>query len=86
MNEQENKIKSVPLLIYENEMKHKTNIIKGLFAIILVLIIVLGVAVCLFMNFINSYDFYGYTQDGKGINNVNTGKQGDIINESEINN
>ena len=34
MNEQENKAKSVPLLIYENEMKHKKHIIVGLFTIL----------------------------------------------------
>lgn len=86
MNEQENKAKSVPLIIYENEMKHKKHIIVGLFTILGLTILVLGVAICLFMSFISSYDFYGYAQDGKGINNVNTGKQGDVINESTINN
>ena len=86
MNEQENKAKSVPLLIYENEMKHKKHIIVGLFTILGLTILVLGVAICLFIKFISSYDFYGYTQDGKGINNVNTGEQGDVINESTINN
>ena len=84
MNE-ENKAKSVPLIIYENEMKHKTNIIKGLISLLFVLTIIFGIAVYLFMSFIGSYDFYGYTQDGEGINNVNTGKQGDVINESTIN-
>lgn len=86
MNEQENKIKSVPLLIYENEMKHKTNIIKGLFTIILVLTIVLGIAIYMFISFIGSFDRVSYDQNGEGINNVNTGKQGDVINESTITN
>lgn len=78
--------KSVPLIIYESEMNHKTNIIKWLILIICFLILVLGVSVWLFVSFIGSYDFYGYTQDGEGVNNVNTGEQGDIINESTINN
>lgn len=86
MNNQETKAKSVPLIIYENEMKHKTRIITGLLSVLLVLLIIFGVAIYMFMSFISSYDFYGYTQDGKGINNVNTGKQGDVINESTINN
>ena len=85
MNEQENKTKSVPLLIYENEMKHKTNIIKGLLGIILALIIVLGLTVYLFMSFISLYDYSKYKQDGNGINNINSGSQGDLINESNIN-
>lgn len=86
MNEKENKAKSVPLLVYENEMKHKKNIIKGLFTIILVLTIVLGIAICLFMKFIGSFDKVSYDQNGEGVNNVNTGKQGDVINESTITN
>lgn len=81
-----NESKSVPLIIYESEMKHKTNIIKGLFAIILILILVFALTIYLFMSFINSYDFVGYEQDGEGINNINTGQQGDIINESTIKN
>ena len=86
MNEQENKAKSVPLLIYENEMRHKTNTIKGLLAIIGLFILVFGITICLFMKFISSYDYSNYNQNGDGINNLNNGKQGDIINESKINN
>lgn len=84
MNEQEIKAKSVPLLVYESEMKHKTNIIKGLFAIIISLLIILGIVIYLFMSFINAHDFYSYDQDGEGINNINSGTQGDLINESTI--
>lgn len=79
-----NKAKSVPLIIYENEMRHKTNIIKGLFVMLGLSFIVLGVTIYLFMSFISSYDFTGYTQDGNGINNLNNGTQGDVINESDI--
>lgn len=68
-----NKAKSVPLIIYENEMRHKTNIIKGLFVMLGLSFIVLGVTIYLFMSFISSYDFTGYTQDGNGINNLNNG-------------
>lgn len=86
MNEQENKAKSVPLLIYENEMRHKKHIIVGLFTVLGILLLVLGVAIYMFMSFIGSFDRVSYDQDGKGINNVNTGKQGDVINESTITN
>lgn len=76
--------KSVPLIIYESEMQHKTNIIKGLIALLFLLVIIFGISVYMFIAFINSYDFVGYDQTGEGINNVNTGEQGDVINESEI--
>ena len=80
MDTTNNEVKSVPLIIYESEMKHKTNIIKWLFSIIISLIIVLFISIYLFLSFINSYDFVGYEQDGDGINNINTGQQGDVIN------
>lgn len=86
MNEQENKAKSVPLLIYENEMRHKKHIIVGLFTVLGILLLVFGVAISMFIKFINAHDFVGYNQNGDGINNLNNGKQGDIINESTIKN
>lgn len=86
MENTRNEAKSVPLIIYESEMKHKTSIIKWLFIIIIVLIIVLSFSIYLFLSFINSYDFVGYEQDGDGINNINTGQQGDVVNGSKITN
>lgn len=86
MNEQKNESKSVPLIIYESEMKHKTNIIKGLLILLSLFLVVFGITIYLFMSFIGSYDFVGYDQDGEGINNINSGSQGDIINESNITN
>lgn len=79
-----NKAKSVPLIIYENEMQHKTNIIKGLFIILGISIVIIGIAIYLFISFINAHDFTSYDQDGNGVNNINNGKQRDIINESTI--
>lgn len=79
-----NKAKSVPLIIYENEMQHKTNIIKGLFVMLGLSFAVLGITIYLFMSFIGSYDFTSYAQNGNGINNLNNGTQGDVINESNI--
>lgn len=77
---------TVPLILYESQMQQKTNIIKWLIATICFLILVLGIAIIMFVSFIGSYDIYGYSQDGKGINNVNSGEQGDVINESTIEN
>lgn len=79
-----NKVKSVPLIIYESEMQHKTSIIKGLFMILCLVLTILGVTIYLFVSYINAYDFTGYSQDGNGVNNINSGEQGDVINESNI--
>lgn len=81
-----NKSKSVPLIIYESEMKHKNNIIGGLMGIICLLIIILGISIYFFISFINSYDYVSYEQDGEGVNNINSGYQGDVVNGSKITN
>lgn len=81
---EENRVKSVPLLIYENEMQHKINIIKLLFVVICLILTILGITIYLFISFISAYDFTGYSQDGNGINNINSGEQGDVVNESNI--
>ena len=40
----------------------------------------------MFVLFMGKYNIVGYDQDGKGINNINSGEQGDVINESTIKN
>ena len=45
-------MKSVPMPIYENEMRSKNNVITCLFITILLLIVVIGVSVYMFVKFI----------------------------------
>lgn len=71
------KLTAVPLPVYEQEMKFKNRVI-------IMLLFILGVTITLFISFISSYDFVGYEQNGEGINNINSGSQGDILNESTI--
>jgi len=54
----------------------KTTIRSFAISIVLIISIFLGV----FLYFIHNFEFESYTQDGKGYNNINTGKQGDVIN------
>lgn len=79
-------IKSVPMPIYENEMGHKNSVIKMLIVLIGMLCLILGISVFMFVKFIGSYEYVSYTQDGSGVNNINKGTQGDIVNESTLNN
>lgn len=76
-------MEKVPLLVYENEMKSKNRIIVIQFILIALLTIVLGLSIYLFVNFIYSFNFLGYNQNGD-INSINSGKQGDIINGTKI--
>jgi ABC-type transporter Mla subunit MlaD len=78
------KIASVPILIYEDAIKYKNRIITALIIIILLLIISLGAVTYSFVQFIGSYDYTHYSQDGSGINNINNNVTGDVENESNI--
>lgn len=50
---------------------------------------ILGIVIA-FLFYLNQFVMVGvdteYTQDGQGINNINTGTQGDVGNGAEINN
>lgn len=81
-----NDMEKVPILIYEKEISFRNKIIKFLIGTIIMLIITLGITIYLFSSFVGSYDRISYDQNGNGINNYNTGEQGDLINESEITN
>lgn len=76
--------KNIPFVVYESEMQSKTAIIKGLIILSSILVLVLGITIYLFVSFITGFEYVGYDQDGQGINSVNSGTQGDLINESTI--
>lgn len=77
---------SVPYIAYEQDIAHKNTIIKIMGGIIFSLIIAIILTVWMFMSFISKYDYKNYDQNGDGINNINSGTQGDITNESNTTN
>lgn len=77
---------NVPYISYEKEMDHKNCVIKIMGGVIFGLIVTMIVMFTMFMSFINQHDYTSYAQDGNGQNNINTGTQGDVINESAIEN
>ena len=79
-----NSIVNVPYIAYEKEVESRKTAIKIMGAIILFLIVAIVCIVCMFTNFISNYDYKNYDQNGEGINNINSGQQGDIVNESDI--
>ena len=79
-----NSIVNVPYIAYEKEVESRKATVKIMGAIILFLIVAIVCVVCMFMNFISNYDYKNYDQNGEGINNINSGQQGDIVNESDI--
>ena len=81
-----NSIVSVPYIAYEKEIDDKNKTIRSLRNIIILLVIAIVLIDWMFLSFINKHDFTSYAQDGNGINNMNSGVQGDITNESESKN
>ena len=75
---------NVPYIVYEKDMEHKNTIIKFMGVSIIFLIVAVVAITWMFMSFINGYDYRNYDQDGNGLNNINEGTQGDVINESNI--
>lgn len=77
---------NVPYIVYEKDIEHKNTVIKIMGTSIIFLIISIVATIWMFMSFIGKFNYNNFTQDGEGQNNINTGTQGDIINESTIKN
>ena len=51
----------------------------AILALIIALVIIVGGLISGFLYYESNYDTYRYSQDGGGINNINTGTQGDVL-------
>ena len=71
---------TVPYIAYEKAMDDKKLVIKIMSSIIISLVVAIVVTIVLFMSFINKCNFTSYDQDGNGVNNINSGTQGDVSN------
>ena len=84
MDNLENKdVATVPLIVYEKERDRHERADRRKLIVTILLIILLFASNMAWLCVFNSYDRVSYSQDGEGINNVNIGEQGDIINEPE---
>lgn len=70
-----------PQFVYEKEIDRHERSEKRKLWIIVLLIVLLFASNIVWLCVFNSYDTIAYTQDGEGINSVNIGEQGDLINE-----
>lgn len=61
-----------------------TKIIDKILILLIVTIILLFTSNLIWLYEWNQYDYISYEQDGEGVNSINTGEMGDLINESEI--
>lgn len=77
---------SVPYVVHESTIARMERIIKRQWIALIVAICLLFASFGLFVWYESQFETISYEQDGEGINNVNIGEQGDLINgtESEI--
>lgn len=70
---------SVPYIVYEGEMARSERRDKRQWIVIIVLIAALLVSNIGWLIYESQFETYTYSQDGGGLNNINTGEQGDVL-------
>jgi hypothetical protein len=76
----------VPFSAYEGAMARAEREQKRYWVLIIILILALLVSNMAWLIYENQFDTYSYEQDGNGVNNINTGMQGDVINGTTFEN
>lgn len=79
----ENMPESVPYLVYESDMARGERHAKRWMIAAIIFAIMLFVTNIGWIIYESQFETISYTQDGQGINNVNVGQQGDIVNGTE---
>ena len=72
---------NVPFIVHEGIVSRQERTIKRLVIALIIAISLMFVTNCIWIYYEMQFETITYSQDGKGINNVNTGTQGDIDNE-----
>lgn len=79
------KPETVPYFAYEGEINRQERHIKRLWIALIVAIILIFASNGAWLLYESLYDTISYSQDGAGLNNINTGEQGDVYGaDSEI--
>ena len=77
---------NVPYIVHESSMARMERQIKRLWIALIVAVCLLFASNAGWMIYESQFDTVSYEQDGEGINNVNIGEQGDLINGAESEN
>lgn len=81
-NEQyENTAPDVPYIVYEGEVARSERNIKRLWIALIVAIVMLFASNAGWLIYESQFETIYWEQDGEGINNMNTGEQGDVTYE-----
>lgn len=76
--EEQDKPKTVPYFVYEFEITRAELRYKRLLWVLILTIILLFASNGCWLLYESLYDTVSYSQDGEGVNNINTGEQGAI--------
>jgi hypothetical protein len=77
---------SVPYVVHEAEVSRQERQIKRMWIALIVLIVALFLTNMVWIGYESQFETISYEQDGDGLNNVNLGEQGDLINGTESEN
>lgn len=70
---------NVPYIVYEGEMARAERRDKRQWIIIICLIVALLASNIGWLIYESQFETYTYSQDGEGLNNINSGEQGDVL-------
>lgn len=70
---------NVPYIVYEGEMARAERRDRRQWVVIIALIVALLTSNIGWLVYESQFDTYSYSQDGEGLNNINTGEQGDVL-------
>lgn len=77
---------SVPYVVHEAEVSRQERQIKRMWIALIVLMVALFLTNLAWIGYESQFETISYEQDGEGVNNVNLGEQGDVINGAESEN
>lgn len=70
---------NVPYIVYEGEMARAERRDKRQWIVIIALIVALFASNIGWLVYESQFETYTYAQDGDGLNNINSGEQGDVL-------
>lgn len=80
----DNEQMTVPYIVFEGSMARSERHIKRLVIALIIAVVMIAVTNIAWLYYESQFDTVEYSQDGAGINNINTGEQGNILNGTEV--
>jgi hypothetical protein len=75
---------TVPYIVYESSMARAERQHKRLWIALIVAVVMIAASNLAWLYYESQFETVEYSQDGEGINNINTGEQGSILYGTEV--